>query len=172
MLGLRTFSLTEPATIDVVVPLQSLLERLRLLAEAQDAEHADGADPTRATPIEVELPHEVHTVTWAAISPPRGGWVPLPDVSPELLRRATRDGIAEVADAVPTNAGEAIIRKVRSEVWGRPVPGIEHLPAGAGFAGRASASSGTTRSACSRRVRGAVSRRRAGTCWSNAAPGP
>ena len=49
VLGLRTFSLTEPASIDTVVPLQSLLERLRLLAEAQDAEHAEGADPTRAT---------------------------------------------------------------------------------------------------------------------------
>ncbi|WNY33849.1 hypothetical protein Q9Q99_18665 [Curtobacterium flaccumfaciens] len=50
VLGLRTFSLTEPASIDTVVPLQSLLERLRLLAETQDAEHAEGADPTRATP--------------------------------------------------------------------------------------------------------------------------
>ncbi len=40
VLGLRTFSLAEPATIDAVVPLASLQERLRLLAEAQDAEHA------------------------------------------------------------------------------------------------------------------------------------
>ena len=135
VLGLRTFSLVQPATIDVVVPLASLLERLRILAEEQDAERDEGADPTRATPVEVELPHEVHTVTWAAISPPRGGWVPLPDVSPELLRRAARNGIAEVADAVPSNAGEAIVRRICSEVWGRPVPGIEHLPAGAGFAG-------------------------------------
>jgi hypothetical protein len=125
VLGLRTFSLTQPATIDVVVPLASFQERLRVLGEMQDAEHAEGADPTRPTPIEVELPHEVHTVTWAAISPPRGGWVPLPDVSPELLRRAAKSGIAEVADAVPTNSGEAVVRKVRSEVWGRPVPGVE-----------------------------------------------
>lgn len=135
VLGLRTFSLTQPASIDAVVPLASFQERLRVLAEAQDAEHAEGADPTRATPIEVELPHEVHTVTWAAISPPRGGWIPLPDISAELLRRAAKAGIAEVADAVPANAGEAIVRKVRSEVWGRPIPGIEHVPAGAGFAG-------------------------------------
>uniref|UniRef100_A0A942SYN1 Uncharacterized protein n=1 Tax=Neobacillus citreus TaxID=2833578 RepID=A0A942SYN1_9BACI len=135
VLGLRTFSLAEPATIDAVVPLQSLQERLRVLADEQDAEHAEGADPTRATPIQVELPHEVHTVTWAAISPPRGGWVPLPDVSAELLRRAAQDGIAEVAQAVPSNAGEAIVRRVRSEVWGRPIPMMEHVPAGAGFAG-------------------------------------
>lgn len=134
VLGLRTFALTQPAEIDAVVPLRSFQERLRLLAEAQDVEHAEGADPTRATPIEVELPLEVHTVTWAAISPPRGGWVPLPDVSAELLRRAAKAGIDEVADAVPTGAGDAIVRKIRSEVWGRPIAGIEHVPAGAGFA--------------------------------------
>ncbi|MCJ1713078.1 hypothetical protein [Curtobacterium sp. VKM Ac-2922] len=135
VLGLRTFSLAQPASIDAVVPLASFQERLRLLAEAHDAEGADGADPTRATPVEVELPHEVATVTWAAISPPRGGWIPLPDISPELLRRAAKAGITEVADAVPSNAGEAIVRRIRSEVWGRPVLGIEHVPAGAGFAG-------------------------------------
>lgn len=164
VLGLRTFSLAGTASIDAVVPLASLQERLRLLGEQHEADRAEGADPTRATPVEVELPHEVHTVTWAAISPPRGGWVPLPDVSPELLRRAARDGIAEVADAVPSNAGEAIVRRIRSEVWGRPVPGIEHVPAGAGFAGRASGSSGTTPSGCSRPARGAASRPPAATC--------
>ncbi|WP_349814844.1 hypothetical protein [Curtobacterium sp. MCJR17_043] len=105
VLGLRTFALTQPEHIDVVVPLRSFQERLRLLAEANDVEHADAADPTRATPIEVELPLEVHTVTWAAISPPRGGWVPLPDVSAELLHRAARQGIDEVAASVPTSSG-------------------------------------------------------------------
>jgi hypothetical protein len=134
VLGLRTFGLTEPATIDAVVPLESFRARLDVLAEQFDAAHAEGADPTRGTPVEVELPLEVHTVTWAAISPPRGGWVALSDVSPRHLRDAAKDGIAEVADAVPASAGEAIVRKVRSEVWGRPIPGAEHLPAGAGFA--------------------------------------
>lgn len=134
VLGLRTFALTQPAEIDAVVPLASFQERLRVLAEEHDAEHADGADPTRGTPIEVELPLGVHTVTWAAISPPRGGWAPMPDVSAELLHRAAVAGIDEVADTVPANAGESIVRRVRSEVWGRPIPGVEHLPAGAGFA--------------------------------------
>jgi hypothetical protein len=134
VLGLRTFSLTQPEHIDVVVPLRSFQERLRLLAEAQDAADVDSADPTRATPIEVDLPLEVHTVTWAAISPPRGGWAPLSDVSAELLHRAARQGIDEVAAAVPASSGESIVRRVRSEVWGRPIAGVEHLPAGAGFA--------------------------------------
>ncbi len=154
VLGLRTFSLVEPTTIDVVVPLASLQERLRILAAEMDAEHADGADPTRPTPVEVELPHEVNTVTWAAISPPRGGWVPLPDVSPELLRRAARDGIAEVADAVPSNAGRRSCGasaprsgggRCRASSTSRRVPGSR---------GRASGSSHTTRCGCSRPVRG------------------
>jgi hypothetical protein len=134
VLGLRTFGLTEPATIDAVVPLESFRARLDFLAEQHDAAHAEGADPTRGNPVTVELPLEVHTVTWAAISPPRGGWVALPDVSPRYLHDAAKHGIAEVADTVPAHAGEAIVRKIRSEVWGRPVPSAEHVPAGAGFA--------------------------------------
>jgi hypothetical protein len=40
----------------------------------------------------------------------------------------------EVAEALPDQAGEALVRRVRSEVWGRPLPDLEHVPAGAAFA--------------------------------------
>jgi hypothetical protein len=46
-----------------------------------------------------------------------------------------RAGIDEVAAAVPAESGEAIVQRVRAEVWGRPIDGIEHVPAGAAFAG-------------------------------------
>jgi hypothetical protein len=135
VLGLRTFALAEPTTVDAVVPLRSFRERLTILAERLDAEEQRGVDPTTGSPVRFSLPHGVHTVTWAAISPPRGGWQPLAAVAADDLRRAATAGIAEVAEAVPTNAGDAVVRRIRSEVWGRPVPGAEHLPAGAGFAG-------------------------------------
>jgi hypothetical protein len=54
--------------------------------------------------------------------------------SAHVLDAAARSGIDEVATAVPTGAGEQIVRKVRSEVWSRPIPQLEHVPAGAGFA--------------------------------------
>ena len=40
----------------------------------------------------------------------------------------------EVAAAVPENPGQALVDRVRTEVWGRPITGHDHLPAGAAFA--------------------------------------
>ena len=125
VLGLRTFSLPEKETFDVVVPVGSLLQRIaNRKSEVTDV----------AAPVSVTLPMQVHTVSWAAISPPRGGWSPLPATSSGVLDGVARAGIDEVATAIPTGTGEQIVHKVRSQVWGRPIPGLEHVPAGAGFA--------------------------------------
>ena len=125
VLGLRTFSLPEKETFDAVVPVGSLLQRLtNRKNEVTDA----------SAPVTVNLPMQVHTVSWAAISPPRGGWSPLPATSSGVLDGVARAGIDEVATAIPTGTGEQIVHKVRSQVWGRPIPGLEHVPAGAGFA--------------------------------------
>ena len=125
VLGLRTVAILPAAdgtadTFDAVVPIRSLLTRIEKV-------QAQGT-------LTISLPMEVHTATWAAISPPRGGWHPLGGTSAPVLDTAARAGIDEVAAAVPDGAGEQIVRRVRSEVWGRPIPGLEHVPAGAGFA--------------------------------------
>lgn len=126
VLGLRTFALAEPADFDAVVPARSLTDRLARVAER-------GTDA--AAPVTVALPMEVYTVTWAAISPPRGGWKPLDPTTAAPLVAVAHAGIEEVAAAVPANSGEAIVHRVRAEVWGRPIDGLEHVPAGAAFAG-------------------------------------
>jgi hypothetical protein len=125
VLGLRTIALTPaadgtPDTFDVVVPIRSLLTRI-------ESVQTQGA-------LTISLPMEVNTVTWAAISPPRGNWQAAGSTQAHVLDTAARSGIDEVAAAVPTGAGEQIVRRVRSEVWSRPIPGLEHVPAGAGFA--------------------------------------
>lgn len=120
ILGLRTVALGEPVTFDAVVPVRSLLQRI----ERAQAE----------TATTVGLPMEVSTASWAAISPPRGGWQQIGDVAPALLDSAARVGIRDVAAAVPDGVGEQIVRRVRTEVWGRPTPGAEHIPAGSAFA--------------------------------------
>ena len=120
VLGLRTLALTQPAAFDAVVPVRSLLQRL---------ERAQGDGVTT-----VGLPMEVNTATWAAISPPRGGWQARGEIAPGLLDASARVGIREVASAVPDGAGEQTVRKVRSEVWGTPITGAEHIPSGAAFA--------------------------------------
>jgi hypothetical protein len=125
VLGLRTVALAPgddgvASAFDAVVPIRSLLTRI------------EGAQRSGVT--SVALPMEVNTVTWAAISPPRGGWQAGQPTSSSVLDAAARAGIDEVAAALPSGAGEQIVRRVRSEVWSRPIPGLEHVPAGAGFA--------------------------------------
>jgi hypothetical protein len=125
VLGLRTFALTETTPLDAVVPIRSLLERVnRLDAEMKEA----------AAPVTMTVPMGVNTVTWAAISPPKGGWLPRPSTTTGVLNRVARAGIAEVADAVPTGTGAQLVQKVRAEVWGRDIDGLEDVAAGGAFA--------------------------------------
>jgi hypothetical protein len=125
ILGLRTFALTDRGSFDAVVPVRSLLDRLSRLQSAV-------VDP--GAPIEVSLPMQVNTVTWAAISPPRGGWALMGEFGAAPLEAVAHAGIAEVALAIPEGTGEQIVHRVRSEVWGRPIEGLEYVPAGAAFA--------------------------------------
>src|ERR1700712_4329727 len=62
VLGLRTFALVSQEQFDAVVPVRSLLMRVESQLEAATAAVAE--------PIEVRLPLEVNSVSWAAISPP------------------------------------------------------------------------------------------------------
>jgi hypothetical protein len=132
VLGLRTFALAssgpdEPDAFDVVVPTRSLLMRVEGLL--QSAAAADVAEP-----IVVTVPMEVNTVSWAAISPPRGGWKPMQSTQWDVLDAVARKGIDEVATAIPSGTGEQIVHRVRTEIWGRPIDGLDFVPAGAAFA--------------------------------------
>ena len=125
VLGLRTYALKTPVELDKVVPVRSLLERLkRLESTARDL----------TQPVQVTVPLEVNTVTWAGISPPKGGWEPHGQTPAAVLEAVARAGIDEVATAIPEGTGELIVEQVRSEVWGRQVDGLEFVPTGAGFA--------------------------------------
>jgi hypothetical protein len=124
VLGLRTFQLDDRPEFDAVVPVRSLKERLVRLQN-------DVVDPT--APVTVSVPATVNTVTWAAISPPRGGWARLEPIEAGRLRSTAEAGIARVAEAIPTGTGEQIVHRVRADVWSAPVEGAEGVPAGAGF---------------------------------------
>jgi hypothetical protein len=126
VLGLRTFATDTAVAFDAVVPTRSLLDRLARLQLA-------GAASAHA-PIDVRLPLEVSTVTWAGISPPRGGWAKVGETTRSVLEAAAKAGIDEVAATIPTGTGEQIVQRVRSEVWGRAIPGFDYVPAGAAFA--------------------------------------
>lgn len=120
VLGLRTLAVVDTPDFDVVVPIRSLRARL---------ESAAAAETTT-----IGVPLTVNTVTWTAITPPRGGWQAQATLDPARLTATANDGIAQVAEAVPGAVGEQIVRRVRSEVWGRPIAAAEYLPAGSAFA--------------------------------------
>ena len=133
VLGLRTFALNAPLTLDTVVTVRSLLDRIaRVAAVPRDS----------AAPVLLPVPLETTTVSWAGISPPQGGWQAVGVTDAAVLDAAARSGIDEVATAIPTGTGDALVQKVRSEVWGRPIEALATLgvsggstvPAGAGFA--------------------------------------
>jgi len=125
VLGLRTFALFETEDFDAVVPMRSLVDRI---VRAQD-----GLVDDESRPVTMTRPPEVNTVTWAGISPPRGGWRTLGETDAATLESAARAGIEEVAQAIPEGTGEQLVQRVRSEVWGRGIDGLEYVPAGAAF---------------------------------------
>ena len=144
VLGLRTLALSVLApgllaapgegSFDVVVPLRSLQVRVdaALVSIAAPTSSEQGPDPVSS--LTIGLPAAVSTIVWAGISPPRGGWQRMAPLTPPGFAAAARAGIEEVAAAIPAGTGEQIVHRVRSEVWGRPLPGAEHVPAGAAFA--------------------------------------
>jgi len=124
VLGLRTSALAAGSDLDAVVPLAALLRVL----ERSPAPEGEAAVTSVAVPAERGI------AAWAAISPPRGGWAEVGVIAAPALELVARDGIDEVAAAVPEGTGEQIVHRVRSSVWGRPVPDLDDVPAGAAFA--------------------------------------
>jgi hypothetical protein len=132
VLGLRTLAITE-GTFDVVVSIRALQTTVdAALAVASPTTNSAAADSAEA--VTISVPSVVSTIVWAGISPPRGGWQRMAPLAASGFATAARAGIDEVASAIPAGVGELIVHRVRGEVWGRPLPEAEHLPAGTAFA--------------------------------------
>jgi hypothetical protein len=122
VLGMRAAALSRPAEVDATVPMSAVADRLARMADA-------------GTLLDVP-PSSVH-VAWAAVSPPRGPWIPTGEVTAAVLAKAAAAGMAEVAALVPDQPGAAMVSGARAAVWGRDVEGVAGLPAGAAFAAEA-----------------------------------
>ena len=123
VLGLRVSRVMELPSFDVVVPLESLAFRIERAIDA----HAGG-------PLEVGLPAQAPSIQWAAVTPPRDGWRRRLGVSSQLLGEVAAKGVAQVSEALPEGAGEAVVQKIRAEVWGQPLGKKKSIPWAAGFA--------------------------------------
>lgn len=82
----------------------------------------------------VQLPETALSPAWAGIAPPQSGWTAREGVDAAVLAAKAQGGIARVADAVPTDAGEDAVRALRAAIWGAPDEELGGLPLGAAFA--------------------------------------
>lgn len=119
VLGLRTMPLATPAHIDTTVALASVSDRLARMGDAD---------------VVMQVPPTTVTESWAGVLPPRAGWEPQGDLSPDLVETAARNGIREVAETVPNNPGALIVNSARGAIWGRSIADLSvDIPAGAAF---------------------------------------
>ncbi|KAA9110674.1 hypothetical protein [Microbacterium rhizomatis] len=82
----------------------------------------------------VVLPVTALSPAWAGIAPPRSGWAAGAGVPASELAARAQWGIAAVAEAMPSDPGEDLVRTVRAHVWGEPDAALGDLPRGAAFA--------------------------------------
>ncbi|WP_106814087.1 hypothetical protein [Microbacterium timonense] len=115
VLALRTLAADPELVCDLVVEASAL---------------SAAPDDARA----VLLPDTALSPAWAGIAPPRSGWEAQPGIEASTLATKAQAGIARVADAVPTDAGEDVVRAVRATVWGAPDEELGGRPLGVAFA--------------------------------------
>jgi hypothetical protein len=82
----------------------------------------------------VVLPEIASAPAWAGVSPPRGGWEPADAIDSAVLAARAQYGIAAVADALPADPGEDVVRTVRAQIWGQADEALGGLPLGTAFA--------------------------------------
>lgn len=115
ILGMRAMRLAAPAEFDAVVPVTASIAALD-----------EGAD--------LEIPSATNVPAWAAITPPKSGWAHVGDVDAPVVKAAAETTQSEVNRLLPTSAGEAVVRRVRREVWADPVHAMPDLTRGSAVA--------------------------------------
>ena len=72
------------------------------------------------------------SAAWAGVLPPHAGWQPRGSIDAPSLAAVAAEGMERVAAAVPTDAGDPVVQRVRRAVWGSEIaPGV---PAAVAFA--------------------------------------
>jgi hypothetical protein len=118
VLGLRTLQLSRQAELDGTFEISAILDRLANLSGA----------------LELQLPELQVRVAWSGVIPPRQGWEEVGVLEQQQLTAWAKEGIAEVAQALPESVGSSIAAKVRLQIWGRAVDLELGLPGAAAFA--------------------------------------
>ncbi|MFT4229778.1 MAG: hypothetical protein QM602_05765 [Microbacterium sp.] len=115
-----------------VLALRALAADPELVCDVVVAASALSAAPDDAR--ELLLPATGLAPPWAGVAPPRGGWEERARLDASVIAAKAHGGMARVARAVPTDAGEDAVRAVRASVWGERDAELADLPLGMAFA--------------------------------------
>lgn len=118
VLGMRTFAELSGLDTDAVVSGRAMLDRIAHQAP---------------TATQLGIPPMRETAAWAGVETPKGGWQQQTEISTSTLTGFALAGIAEVADALPNQPGDVLVREVRGHVWGREIEGSQGIPQSAAF---------------------------------------
>jgi hypothetical protein len=121
VVGLRTMPLAEDSDVDATVSLAAVSDRL--------ARH-----DTMPGPAVLDVPPVAVRAAWAAVAPPRSGWERVGSLAADVVNEAAREGIEEVAQGTPGQAGGHAVAALRQRVWQRSTSTVPPFPAGGAFA--------------------------------------
>ena len=121
VLGLRVVEVQSSGAVDTTVPLESFIHRLNAALDNEGD-------------VVVTMPTPAASLQWPTITPPRDGWKRRLNVNTSLLADAAKKGVQAIRDGLPEDAGEPVVQRIRSEVWGQPLPHKKAIPWAAGFA--------------------------------------
>ena len=102
VLGMRVVTIAPSDVIDTTVSFASVSDRL-----ARDGAAAVLSVP----PTTVRAP-------WSGLTPPRDGWEPVGQLDGEVIDSIARQGISQVAEGTPENAGGHAVESLRRRTWG------------------------------------------------------
>jgi len=90
-----------------------------------------------AAETELTLPDTSRAPAWAGVTPPRGDWQHVGELSAQTISERAQWGISAVAHGTTPGAGEEAVRALRARIWGEADADLRGLPRGVAFAAHA-----------------------------------
>jgi hypothetical protein len=117
VLVMRVVTIAPSDDIDATVSFASVNDRL--------AREGNGA-VLSVPPTTVRAP-------WSGLTPPRDGWEPVGQLDDDVIDSIARQGISQVAEGTPENAGGHAVDSLRRRTWGAMSDTVPPIAAGLAF---------------------------------------
>jgi hypothetical protein len=117
VLGMRVVTIAPSDAVDATVSFASVSDRLA----------RDGAGSV------LSVPPTTVRAPWSGLTPPRDGWEPVGQLEGEIVDSIARQGISQVAEGTPENAGGHAVESLRRRTWGAMSDTVPPIAAGLAF---------------------------------------